>query len=63
MKHFLMWAVYTMTPKGNFSLKYEGASLEEAEKAYKKLAGKPRQITRREGLLSTSYKKDGGFPE
>lgn len=60
------YAVYTMTPKGSFSQKYEGTSEEEALKAYNKLvdAKKPRSFLKTEaGKAATAVMVGGGFPE
>jgi len=58
------YAVYSMTPKGSFSQKYEGALLDEANQVYSRLekANKPRNLTKREGNRSTTVVSGGGFP-
>ena len=64
------YAVYSVTLRGSFTTKYEGASEDEALTAYNKLvdASKPRCLTRREklssGATSTSnVMLGGGFPQ
>lgn len=59
------YKVYTMTPKGGFSLKYEGTEEVEALKAYDKLESKnlPRQLGRREGQIYRTVMSGGGFPQ
>lgn len=59
------YAVYTMTPRGGFSQKYEGTSLGEATQAYNKLekTNKARNLTKREGGLGITLQSGGGFPK
>ena len=59
------YKVYTLTPKGGFTQKYEGTEEVEALKAYNKLADRnlPRQLGRKEGHLYQSVMSGGGFPQ
>jgi hypothetical protein len=65
------YAVYSMTPKGSFSQKYEGSSEEAALKAYNKLldGNLPRSLTRCEphptckAGITTTVMSGGGFPQ
>lgn len=58
--------VYTMTPRGSFSLKYEGEDEMQALKAYNKLvdANKPRCWNTSAGNnLSVTRMRDERFPQ
>ncbi len=64
------FTVYTLTPRGSISQKYEGISEDEANKAYNKLEAKnlPRCLNRGErdrfgAALFTRMKDGAGFPQ
>jgi|SRR6266568_4796762 len=64
------FTVYTLTPRGSFSQKYEGTDEEAATKAYNKLEAKnlPRCLNRGErdrfgAALFTRMKDSAGFPK
>ena len=65
MNELNTYTVYTMTPRGNFSQKYEGTDEQEARKAYNRLEAKqaPRCLSRKVGHLSTTIEHGGGFPQ
>ena len=65
MNELNTYKVYTMTPKGSFSQKYEGANEDEALKAYNKLADRnlPRSLGRYEGQVYRTVMSGGGFPQ
>jgi hypothetical protein len=46
-----LYTIYTLTPKGGFSKRYEGGDIDKALAAYNKLVdqNKPRLLNRKEG--------------
>lgn len=65
MNEITTYRVYTMTLRGSFSLKYEGAEEMEALTAYNKLidANKPRCWTVSTGNMSVVRIQDERFPQ